>query len=142
MCKCQMGAGSKLKNTYYKTKFALQDTFKGKNPIRRYQAMQRAAKKQQARRIQSAAVQNIRQLQNRVNVNKNAVQAVRDLQARVPMRGTPPALPPRPMQRRATAPVLPSRPVPATPLVNRQRSSVPNLKPPTRAPPPPPVKRR
>lgn len=144
--KIQKMVNKNIKTGYYRTKFALQDTLKGKNPIRRFQAYQRAAKKKMQkatrRQIQSSAVQNVRELQNRANVHKNAVQAVRELQARVPMRGTPPALPPRPMQRRATAPVLPSRPVTSTPLVSRQRLSVPDLKPPTRAPPPPPVKRR
>lgn len=123
-----MGMKNKLKNAYYKTKFALQDSrFKGMNPIRRYKASKRAAAKQMRSQVRMNAIQNIKQLQARVPP---------PLPARRPM------VPPKPLMLRSK-PVSTPSPMPvAKPIrvVTQQRSSVPTMKSPSRPPPPPPKK--
>lgn len=114
--------GSQIKNAYYKTKWKVQDTFAGMNPIKRI-GMQK--------RLQSigAAPKPIpKQTQPLLSkkVTANAVQAVKTLNQKVQPRMPPAITQPSPAKLAMVRQSKPMNPMPAP------------LKGPRRPPPPPP----
>lgn len=126
---CAMRAGkiakkiaSKASSAYYRTKWKLEDTFKGKNPVRKFMAKRRMAKMPPPVRaavtsstpsaVQKAAIENVRQLQKKVPT--------------LPKRQPPPITTPSPASMKLKGPSrppppppsnIPSRPTMATPKI-------------------------
>jgi hypothetical protein len=154
----------KAKEGVKKAKFALQDKFKGMNPIRRIGMKKRlqeigmatvkpvankATKPKQApRAVRLAAIDTVKKLQ--ATVPQTPVSAKPPVPPKTPVSSKPPVPPkatskpiipakkPTPPFPTKSAPPVPPRKPSLPPVMTPQRVSIPDLKSPTRPPPPPP----
>jgi len=123
-CAMVKKVASKVKNTYYKTKWAFQRTFAGMNPVKRMASQKRLQQNMVRKKIQSDAVANIKMLQSRAMLNQTRDMLQRNV-----------ALKPQAKPVTLPAPLkAPSRPPPPPPNKTPMRPTIPMQKVPPKVP--------